>query len=171
MPNKSTERYTVVGANAVGPVAYAAGNRPTITLPCRDINNVRDVKMWCDGGFSVRPVSRARNVVTYMFLNLGRAGMVAAVQNHAAHAHGLLVRLAAGAKSVSGETNALGDLASGLKFTVTGGNAVDGGVQNFAAMAHVGAAAATKVVCEEEVLDGTVLNAVNVYAEAMARVW
>lgn len=174
MPNRNAEndRYATVGQTAVGPAAYNAAARPTITMPCKDIDNIRDVEMWNEGGFAVRPVSRARNVVTYMVLNIARAGAVGAVQDHAAHAHDLLVRQAAGAKgAISGEANVLGDLAGANTYTVAGGDAANGGVQNVAAMAHVAAAAATKLAAYEEVLNGTVLNAVNFHARTRGRIW
>lgn len=176
MPNAFQRklRYAVVSANVAGPADYrpAPGNlRPTIQMPCRDIdNNLRDIQMWATQGYMAQPTAVVGNVITFRVLTLNRNAQAGATANHAAHTHDLLVIKNAGAADQV-EVGAAVFTSDAAAATVIGG-AVTGGVQlNAAVQAHAGVGGALQdVPFGEEILIGSNIAAVSITAAVYARI-
>jgi hypothetical protein len=134
--------HTTVLLNTYDPATDLT--RPALSFPCKDIISIDDVTVWCTDGYYARVSAKSRNAITgglqivvrcYSPTNV--TGLDAA--GHAAHAHDMISKLGKGSNAASAFTDQFGDAAGG--FTIAGGSAANGGVQNAAAMAHAAAVA------------------------------
>lgn len=175
MPNvwRRFKRFAQVTARDAGPANYQNAAPPTISMPCKEIENIGDVKMWADAGYVVTPLALVqtnnRFTFSYRAYTLNRAAGIGALLDHT-HPHDLLVKNNGGA-AMNVAVAAAAFQAQTAGDTTLPGNQAGGGIRNSTATAHASAAAALLSVAPlEQVLDGTNLAGINVCAEATARI-
>lgn len=174
MPNawRHFRRTATFTAGAPGPANYANAVPPQISMICKEIISINDVRMWADGGYWPMPLALVqtnnRFTFSYRVYTLNRLAAVGAVQDHS-HPHDLLVVNNAGAAMNVNIAAAKFEAQTAGDVTVAG-NQVGGGIRNSAATAHAAAAAALKSTAPlEEVQDGTNLGAITFNAMVTAR--
>ncbi len=154
-------RNRIATGSAAGPANYLNATAATrrFQVPLRYIHALADVQMWSNAGYQIRPVLIAGGLITYRAYTLNRAAGAGAVANHAQHLHTITTNGAGGGVALKVDTGALDTAGGALGAT---------GIQDAAAMAHAAAAAALKDIAPyEEVLDGTDLSLVTMYARAV----
>lgn len=179
--NNPRLRVRTVTTHAAGPVAYDAAARPTLNYTgVRHVETLDDIQMWANGGYLVRPtvIAPLTQTITYMVLSLNRAAAVgalavhakaavaASIDDHAAHQHDIsLANGAAFASTVKENAGALGSTGGAVKCVNAADAAAVSAHAGAADLAHAAAAAALKdVPAAEEVLNGTDVSGVTVYA-------
>lgn len=161
-----------VQTSAAGPGAYNGGAQPTMVLPCKEIVDYGQVRMWSDSGYIPVPVALTTpHTVRYSVMTINRNAAVGAIiaTNHAVHAHDLLVKQNGAAAKVMNITNIAYESNSGGDVTIAGDGA-NGGIISTVQTHLTAAAAMQNIPGLEEVLNGTNLAGVTFYAQAFARV-
>ena len=181
---RKSKRSATTDSTAVGPAAYAAATRPTLTFPDLFlVEDVADVVIHNDGNYVCRPLTIANNVMTYGVYSLRRAAASGAMgnhvstqpNNHAVHTHVTHFQTAAAANAVTAAGNQLRTPAAAFDVAGVVDSAGEGGVVQAAAMAHAGAAvdahanaaaALLDTPIYEEVRDATNLSGVHFWGWA-----